>query len=59
MNDPFSQDFWRENNDLDGALEGALDHPPICPSCGVTMLPADAFSEAFSCQNDDCEADPN
>lgn len=53
MADPFDPDFWAKNNDLDPQ---DLDHPPICASCGVTMLPADAFSEAFSCQNDDCEA---
>ncbi len=52
MADPFSQEFWAENNDLDGAL----DQPPICLSCGVTMLPANAFGEEFSCQNDDCDA---
>jgi len=45
--DPFSQEFWAENNDLD--------HPPICASCGVTMLPAAAFGDGFSCQNDDCD----
>ncbi len=48
MADPFSQEFWAENNDLD--------RPPICQSCGVTMLPADAFGSGFSCQNDDCDA---
>lgn len=68
MSDPFSQEFWAENNDLGdidlggaevgGAGFGTVDpeRPPICASCGVTMLPADAFGSGFSCQNDDCEA---
>jgi hypothetical protein len=53
VNDPFSQEFWAENNDLDGP---DLERPPICASCGVTMLPANAFGEEFSCQNDECDA---
>lgn len=31
-------------------------HAPICASCGVTMLPADAFGSGFACDNDDCDA---
>lgn len=54
MTDPFDPAFWAENNDLNTS---EIDHAPICASCGVTMLLADAFSENFSCQNDDCEAD--
>jgi len=53
VTDPFSQEFWAENNNLDRA---DLDRPPICASCGVTMLPANAFGEEFSCQNDDCDS---
>ena len=61
MNDPFSQEFWAENNDLvradlDGLDRSDPERPPICASCGVTMLPANAFGEDFSCQNDDCDA---
>ena len=32
---------------------------PICPSCGVTALPADpanVIDTAFVCENPDCEA---
>jgi len=32
---------------------------PICPSCGVTALPADTsnvLDTAFICENPDCEA---
>ena len=28
---------------------------PICPSCGVTALPAET-SNAFVCENPDCDA---
>lgn len=58
MTDPFSQQFWAENNDLGHDLHGDpdVDHPPICASCGVTMLPSAALSDDFSCQNDECEA---
>jgi hypothetical protein len=32
---------------------------PICPSCGVTALPAetsDALDSGFVCENPDCDA---
>jgi hypothetical protein len=32
------------------------DHAPICPNCGVTALPVDAFGTGFACDNDDCDA---
>jgi predicted RNA-binding Zn-ribbon protein involved in translation (DUF1610 family) len=36
-------------------VEDTLHDAPICPSCGVTALPAE--SEAgFVCENPDCEA---
>lgn len=41
---------------LDPFDSDEVDHAPICASCGVTMLPADAFGPDFSCQNDDCDA---
>ena len=36
-----------------------VERAPICPSCGVTALPADTSSilgSAFVCENPDCEA---
>ncbi len=42
--------------DLDPFDSDEVDQAPICASCGVTMLPADAFGPDFSCQNDDCDA---
>jgi hypothetical protein len=32
------------------------DRAPICPSCGVTALPAEGFGEQFVCENPDCDA---
>jgi hypothetical protein len=29
---------------------------PICPSCGVTALPAETHDAAFVCENPDCDA---
>jgi hypothetical protein len=43
-------------NDSDDADVGRA---PICPSCGVTALPADASNvvdSAFVCENPDCDA---
>jgi hypothetical protein len=39
--------------------EGDAQRAPICPSCGVTALPADTsnvIDTAFICENPDCEA---
>ncbi|MBW3555691.1 MAG: hypothetical protein KY454_02010 [Actinobacteria bacterium] len=41
----------REDNDVGRA--------PICPSCGVTALPAETsnvLDSGFVCENPDCEA---
>jgi hypothetical protein len=38
---------------------GDAGRAPICPSCGVTALPADTsnvLDTAFVCENPDCEA---
>ncbi len=48
--------YARAVSDLDPFDSDEVDHAPICSSCGVTMLPADAFGPDFSCQNDDCDA---
>jgi len=45
MLDPFDDDDEVERLDA-----------PICSTCGVTMLPADAFGSGFACDNDDCDA---
>ena len=31
----------RGAGDLTAAFAGGADRPPICPACGVTMVPAD------------------
>lgn len=36
-----------------------VDRAPICPTCGVTALPAETanvLDSAFICENPDCEA---
>ena len=36
-----------------------VDRAPICPACGVTMLPAhlsNVIDSEFVCDNDECEA---
>ena len=36
-----------------------VDRAPICPSCGVTALPAEAsnvIDSRFICENPDCDA---
>ncbi len=43
-------------NEGDNADDGRA---PICPSCGVTALPADTsnvIDSAFVCENPDCDA---
>lgn len=37
----------------------AIERAPICPSCGVTTLPAETsnvIDSGFVCENPDCEA---
>jgi hypothetical protein len=39
--------------------EADVERAPICPSCGVTALPAEAsnvIDSAFMCENPDCDA---
>ena len=39
--------------------DGRGDRAPICPSCGVTALPADpshVVDTRFVCENPDCDA---
>jgi hypothetical protein len=43
-------------NERDGA---DTERAPICPSCGVTALPAETsnvIDSGFVCENPDCEA---
>ncbi len=35
--------------------EAEVERPTICPSCGVSMLPPEPFSEAM-CENASCDA---
>lgn len=39
--------------------EAEVDRAPICPSCGVTALPAEpsnVLDSGFVCENPDCES---
>jgi hypothetical protein len=39
--------------------EAEIERAPICPSCGVTALPAETsnvIDSAFVCENPDCDA---
>ncbi len=45
--------FMNEGDDAD------VERAPICPSCGVTTLPADTsnvLDSNFVCENPDCDA---
>lgn len=45
--------FVNEGDDAD------VERAPICPSCGVTALPADTsnvLDSTFVCENPDCDA---
>jgi hypothetical protein len=48
--------------DDDGVREGDdadIERAPICPSCGVTALPAETsnvIDSGFVCENPDCDA---
>ena len=47
------------SGDGDGERGDASERAPICPSCGVTALPADpsyVVDTRFVCENPDCEA---
>jgi len=47
---------WEDADDPDDA---DVERAPICPSCGVTALPAElsnVLDSAFMCENPDCEA---
>lgn len=47
-------------DDVDSSDEGDdVGRAPICPSCGVTALPAEqanVIDSGFVCENPDCEA---
>ena len=39
--------------------DAEIDRAPICPSCGVTALPAESsnvIDSVFVCENPDCDA---
>ena len=39
--------------------DAAIERAPICPSCGVTALPAETsnvIDSGFVCENPDCDA---
>lgn len=39
--------------------DAEIDRAPICPSCGVTALPAETsnvLDPSFVCENPDCDA---
>ena len=39
--------------------DAEIDRAPICPSCGVTALPAEPSNDddsTFVCENPDCDA---
>lgn len=43
----------------DAVGDEAVDRAPICPTCGVTALPAETanvLDSAFICENPDCES---
>ncbi len=44
---------------VDGSVDAMEGRAPICPSCGVTALPAElshVIDAGFVCENPDCEA---
>ena len=44
---------------VDGGTDEAEGRAPICPSCGVTALPAElsnVLDSGFVCENPDCDA---
>jgi len=49
----------RDGREPSSASGDGSDRAPICPSCGVTALPADpayVVDTRFVCENPDCEA---
>ena len=41
------------------AEDAEIERAPICPSCGVTTLPAESMNvidSVFVCENPDCDA---
>ena len=48
-----------DDGDADIDIDVDVDRAPICPTCGVTALPAhpsNVIDSAFVCDNDGCDA---
>jgi hypothetical protein len=48
-----------DDDDADADADADVDRAPICPSCGVTALPAhrsNVIDSHFVCDNDGCDA---